>query len=377
MKNFKNVSRSIHEWLGLTSGLIVFIVSLSGTLFVFCDEVIDICAGQAKHVTYDTAISKKPYDQLLRNFKEKHPKRELFYFDDYKDPTRSFRVASHEKLKDFRYTYINPYTGELLKNSKSYWVFFYIAAKIHSQILLNKTGQTIVGISTIIFLFELITGLILWFPKRWNKKSKQASFTIKKGTKWKRKVYDLHKVLGFYVLIPALLITITGLIMSFKILNDVTQEIFGGTPNGHELAEKYYPKFEKGKQIVPLDTIVNNLYQLNPTAHQVRLGFPYSKETKAHFFGVAAEEIGLKTWKNGHAILINGYTGYPVKMPEELENHEIIEQTIFDLHCGFWMGMTGKIITFLSGLICTSLPITGFIFWLSRKRKRKTSKRTA
>ncbi|CAM1359981.1 PepSY-associated TM helix domain-containing protein [Tenacibaculum xiamenense] len=375
MKNFKKISRSIHEWLGITSGLIVFIVSLSGTLFVFCDEVISISAGEAKYVQYDGTTNKKSFEELLNNFNEKYPERELFYFDDYKDSNRSFRIASHKKLKDFTFTYANPYTGEFIKDSRSYWVFFYIAAKIHSQILLNKTGQTIVGISTIIFFFELITGLILWFPKRWNKKSKQASFTIKKGTKWKRKVYDLHKVLGFYVLIPALLITVTGLIMSFKILNDVTQEVFGGTPNGHELAEKYYPKFEEGKQLVSLNTIVNNLYLLNPTSNQVRIGFPFSKETKPYYFGVAAEEIGLKTWKNGHAILINGYTGYPLEMPEKIAKHEVIEQTIFDLHCGFWMGMTGKIITFLSGLICTSLPVTGFIFWFSRKRKRKTSKK--
>lgn len=160
--------------------------------------------------------------------------------------------------------------------------------------------------------------------------------------------------------------------MSFKILNNVTQEVFGGTSNAHELTEKYYPKFEKGKIMQPIDTIINRLYKENSNVQQIRIGFPYSKKPTAYFYSIIGEKIGLKTWKNGKMILINRYTASPIKLPKKIQNHEIIEQNIFDLHCGFWMGITGKIITFLVGIICTSLPVTGFVFWFSKKRKRKT-----
>ncbi len=371
MKKLKNISRYIHEWLGLTSGLIVFIVALSGTIFVFCDEVIDVAGGAAKYVAVPDNAKKLPYEALLHRFKKNYPNRGVFYFDDFKSPERSFRIASHLKGKDFTHTYVNPYSGEILRSSKSYWFFFYLAAKIHSAILLGKTGQTIVGISTIIFFFELLTGLVLWFPKKWNKKARQASFTIKKGTKWKKKVYDLHKVLGFYALIPALLITVTGLIMSFKTINDATQHIFGGAPDGHEAMKQYYPKFAENKSMKPIDTIINKLYSLYPEAKQIRLGYPYGKKPMAHFQGVVAQEIGLKTWKKGEMVLIDRYKGQIITLPKSLHNHEVIEQTVFDLHSGFWLGKTGKIITFMIGLICTSLPVTGFIFWLSRKKSFK------
>lgn len=367
--NVKQLSRIIHEWLGLTSGIIVFIVSLSGTLFVFCDEIIDLLAGEAKYVVVKETTQKKSLAVLLANFKQKHPDRGVFYFDDYKDSARSFRVASHKKVADFSYTYINPYTGEELKSSKSYWFFFVVAARIHSQILLNKTGQTIVGIATIIFFFELVTGLILWFPKKWNKKSKQASFTIKRGVKWKRKIYDLHKVLGFYVLIPALLITVTGLIMSFKVLNSITQETFGGTTDAHELEKKYYPVYEKSKYKASLDNVIKLLYQQNKQVRQIRLGFPFSKKPQAYYRAVVGEHIGLKTLVNGKHIVINAYTGLPINLPIQFDKHEVIEQTIFDLHVGHWFGIFGKIITFIVGIICTSLPVTGFIFWLKSKKR--------
>ncbi len=49
--------------------------------------------------------------------------------------------------------------------------------------------------------------------------------------------------------------------------------------------------------------------------------------------------------------------------------HEEIEHTNFDLHVGYWGGMFGKIFTFIIGIICTSLPVTGFLIWWGRKNK--------
>jgi uncharacterized iron-regulated membrane protein len=34
-RNFKNVVRNIHLWLGLTTGLVVIIISITGALYIF------------------------------------------------------------------------------------------------------------------------------------------------------------------------------------------------------------------------------------------------------------------------------------------------------------------------------------------------------
>lgn len=59
-------------------------------------------------------------------------------------------------------------------------------------------------------------------------------FKFKRGVKWKRRNYDLHNVLGFYVVIPALFVTITGLIMAYEVLESFTQKSFGGVPATEE-----------------------------------------------------------------------------------------------------------------------------------------------
>ncbi|MDY3548152.1 PepSY-associated TM helix domain-containing protein [Riemerella anatipestifer] len=368
--NLKKLIGRLHLWLGLVSGLIVFTVAFTGTLFVFCDETIDIFAGDAKYVTTKNTYSDKlSSDVLITKFKEQVKDRTPFYIDSYQDKNRSFRIASMDKdKKAFAYTYMNPYTGEILKTTQVYW-FFYIVAHIHAELLLHGLGKTLVGISTIIFFIQLLSGLILWWPKKWTKSTKANAFTIKKGTKWRRKNYDYHNVFGFYALFPALLITVTGLIMSYEILMSLTQKTFGGSEEGIKLLKKYEPKYDATKNAVPFQFIIDKNFQENPSAKQMRISF-YAKDSATTYYTQVGEYIGLKSRINGKSFFTDKYTGEKIKLPLKLEKHLNIEETNFDLHTGYWGGLLGKILTFLVGLICTSLPITGFLIWYGRKYKK-------
>src|SRR3569833_3187233 len=96
----------------------------------------------------------------------------------------------------------------------------------------------VVGISVLIFLALMITGIILWWPKR--KSDRKRSFTIKWGSRWRRVNYDLHNVLGFYATSIAIILAITGLSISF----DWVREGLYKTANlgGNHAAEQVIPK---------------------------------------------------------------------------------------------------------------------------------------
>ncbi|MBV7440798.1 PepSY domain-containing protein [Weeksellaceae bacterium TAE3-ERU29] len=365
----------LHLWLGLIAGIIIFFVAITGTIFVFCDDIIDLVAGEAKYVSVPVDSEPLSPDELLAVFKEQEPERKAFYFDFYKAPDRSFRVASTKKKNEedvgvLSYTYMNPYNGEILKTSNSYQ-FFYIVAHLHSELLMHKTSKTIVGIATIIFLIQLISGLILWIPRKWNKTLCKNAFTIKKGTNWRRKNYDFHNVLGFYSLLFALLITITGLIMAYKTLENFTQKTFGGNPNTRELIKQYEPPLDKNKEALSFHSLIKKISEENPKVKQIRLSFSKGEKSGTYYL-LTGDYIGLKSKTNGKTTLINKYTGEEVNLPQDLENYNKINQTNFDLHVGSWLGIPSKIITFIIGLICASLPITGFIIWWNKERgKRK------
>ncbi|WP_329904669.1 PepSY-associated TM helix domain-containing protein [Porphyromonas pogonae] len=367
--NSRKLNKQLHLWLGLISGLIIFIVSLSGTLFVFCDEIIDLIAGDAKYVAVPPPpTEKKSIVELMEVFNRKYPDRELFYFDTFTDPARSFRVASEKNEGDFMYTYMDPYTGDVLKNSRSYWFFFYIASQIHAQLLMGSVGHWVVGIATIIFFIELVTGLILWFPRKWNRKVLKSLFLIKRKAPWKRVNYDLHKVIGFYIMIPALIISFTGIIMAFSMLGNLTQKAFNGMPDGFTRMREFFPPHQPERPVPSFDKVVANLFDLYPSARQVRLTTPFEEKGTVYYTAIG-EKVGLKSQDNGLFFFTDKYTGMPIKCPQVFTNHNTIVQTIYDLHVGHWWGLWGKIIIFITGLVCTSLPVTGLVIWVQRRKK--------
>ncbi|QCX53619.1 PepSY domain-containing protein [Elizabethkingia sp. JS20170427COW] len=386
----KKITGWLHLWLGLVSGVILLAVTLSGTVFVYCDEIIDLLAGDAKYVTAQSNTPKKTPEELLTIFHKEVPDRKAFYIDMYKGADRSFRVASAsvpkqksgekvEKKKGqrgprgvFAYHYMNPYTGEILGNTKSY-EFFYVVAHIHAQLLAGKLGKTVVGIASIIFLIQLIGGLILWWPKKWNKTTKTAAFKIKSGTQWRRKNYDLHNVVGFYALLPALFLTITGLIMAYECLTNLTMKTFGASPDAHELSKKYEPTFDASKNALSFADYQKKMFTEFPDAKQLRMGIPRNDSMTVYHIGVA-RFIGLKSMYDGKSFDTNKYTGEEIKYPKEIEMHEVVEHTNFDLHVGYWGGQFGKLFTFLVGIITTSLPITGFLIWWGRRNKKSKKK---
>ncbi|AZA83111.1 PepSY domain-containing protein [Chryseobacterium lactis] len=386
----KRITGWLHLWLGLVSGIIVLTVTLSGTVFVFCDEIIDWCGGSAKYIEVPANTKKMSPEELLVQFQQQVPDRRAFYFDTYKDADRSFRVASATKPPEdknaakpkgkgrgprgvFAYHYLNPYTGKVVGSTKSY-EFFYVVAHIHAQLLAGKFGKTVVGIASIIFFIQLIGGLILWWPKKWNKTTRTTAFKIKSGTKWRRKNYDFHNVFGFYSLLPAVFITITGLIMAYKVLTDLTQEAFGGIADPHKITEKYEPKFDPEKKALPFIDFIDRNFKEVPEAKQIRMSVPRNDSSTVYNV-VAAKFIGLKSITKGKSREVNKYSGDEINYPKEVQMHEVIEHMNFDLHVGYWGGMFGKIFTFVIGIICTSLPVTGFLIWWGRRNKSPKKKK--
>src|SRR5690606_29348556 len=115
---------------------------------------------------------------------------------------------SHEGKRAFSVIFLNPYTGEFLKrqNPIGYgeFDFFRFILDGHRALWLPyEIGRPIVGVATLIFIVLLITGLVMWWPKKWNKANRKKSFTIRWRGNFKRINYDLHNVLGFYSLLLA------------------------------------------------------------------------------------------------------------------------------------------------------------------------------
>ncbi|MDY0780984.1 PepSY-associated TM helix domain-containing protein [Tenacibaculum sp. IB213877] len=366
---FKKIVSWLHLWPSLVAGIIVLFVCITGTIIVYADEIMELAAGEALYVeAKDERISHEKIFDVINNINPNYKISEIVF---YKDPKRTFRLRVFDlKEKNLFMMYMDPYTGNILKTDHTIY-FFYITAHLHAQLLAGSIGGWIVVISTIVFLIGCITGLILWWPKKWNKSTRKASFTIKWKAKFKRLNYDLHNVLGFYTLPFSIILSLTGLIIFFHPLMNFTVKVSGGGTMGVQEALPAADTTKVSKDLVAY--AYKTLKNEYPTKKAVN-SWVYRLD-KLGAFSINSGKPGLKSMENVDYTIYDRYTGEKIMLQQEQIIHEKVENTVWQLHMGQWWGQIGKLITFLTGIIATSLSVTGFLIWWG-KQKKKTKVKT-
>jgi uncharacterized iron-regulated membrane protein len=252
----------------------------------------------------------------------------------------------------------------------------------------NRTlGSYITGTATILFTIGVITGLIIWFPKRL--KNWKQGLKIKTGN-WKRLNHDLHNSLAFYSIIILFLMGVTGPFWSFPWYKEALQKSLGtykeqpsenrsgnaanrtvtGTVNQNPGANSG----EIGNQSAALMTMdIERIVQLTDSVldyeGSYRISFPQKPEDlisvnkyKTGFFApAAADKIQMKA----------DLTIDELQVFKEKPLNERISSSIKSIHIGDVYGSFSKILYFLACLVATSLPFTGTLIWINKMKKKK------
>jgi uncharacterized iron-regulated membrane protein len=371
MSTFKKVSRTLHLWLGLASGLVVFVVSLTGAIFVFQDEVRDVVQPWRK-----VEAAATPYlrpSRLQAVVERNHPDLTSTFFM-LMGPDRAAVVYGTDRAGHSFATFVNPYTGREVFCLDLRRDFFSIVQNIHMYLLLPPgVGEWVVGISVLLFVVLLVTGLVLWWPTR--KTDRRRSFTIKWGARWRRVNYDLHNVLGFYAASLALVLALTGLVMSFEWVNNA---VYRAANLGRSFpAEKTPPAVDTLQTAASGPPLVDAFYQ------QMRRGSPAAQMHYVALPGAAHQPVYAIAYQQALAYhhrdeyYFHPITGQLLKMTPHAaksRGQQLIDSN-YDIHVGQIMGLGGKIVAFLVSLLCASLPVTGTLVWWGKRSKSKSQSR--
>lgn len=371
---FSKINAWLHLWLGLAAGIPVFILAITGCVLVFEHDIKELTTNYI-HVEPKSAEEQLPPSTIYKAVNHILPDKEIAS-SWYNGLDKSVKVSLHHSDS---LVYVNPYTAEVLA-IVDHEDFFHFMDEGHRHLWMPvKIGRQVVGWSTFIFFILLITGLVLWWPKKWNKRSREQSFSIKWKAKFKRVNYDLHNVLGFYSLTIALVMCFTGLIMSFPWIRSAVVSLTGGYPNK--------PKIEKSDKEEHIEQPLNDaLVVADQIWHKVRHEYAkYNKEAVIVHYPepedktvYACTDMEGGTWRDlnfdRYTLELAGRKQGPI---DEANTTEWLMRSNYALHTGFIGGITTKIIYFLTSLICATLPLTGFYIWWGKKRKTvKKTKRT-
>jgi uncharacterized iron-regulated membrane protein len=404
--SFRKFSNDIHLWLGIASGLVLFVVCLTGTILTFEKEIVEWADAERYEVAVSANATPIPVDQLVttteQNLKGKvtgieipKAKDAVYRFTVKEKEGKAAKGAGPKAEKAGKpgkpekggkpgqgggggggKTYlINPYTGEVTGTTKSSTAeFFSTTMGLHRWLLLQDSGgKIIVGVATIIFFFLLISGIVLWWPlklRNW-----KQGFKIKFSANWKRVNHDLHNTLGFYAFLVLLIMTLTGLCWSFAwyktgVSNLLGDEVF---KQRKEQPMPSDPANAGGK--ISLATLIAATDKHFTYEGNYRLRFPADSvgsyvvnKTRSGFFVLTAAD----------KIQFDQYTGAILKTERFSDKpfNEQVASSVRSLHLGDIYGTLSKIIYFLACLFATTLPVTGTIIWINKLRKKSKKRVT-
>lgn len=416
--SFRKFVNDLHLWLGLASGIVLFIVCLSGTIYTFHTEVEEWLEPAKYSVDYNgkpalstdvllpllekelkgkitsleiPASKEKPYrisvkKEDLSSQKSQVPANESGTSIAKKSRNEHTKAqpsgdkkgqqAGHGGGRGKTYL-IDQYTGAVKGTTEGpASKFFLTMMQLHRWLLIEGgVGKMIVGVCTIIFILMIISGLVLWIPSRL--RNLKNGFRIKTRANWKRINHDLHNTLGFYSSFLLLIMALTGLCWSFEWYKNGLSKLLGDEVF-KQRKEKPVPIVATGvnADALPLSKLIQTANAVLPYEGSYKISIPADStsavvfaKTKEGFFALsAADKVQLDPF-SGKALKIDRFAAKPL--------NEQIAATIKPLHLGEIYGTFSKILYFIACLIATSLPITGTMIWINKMKKntRKREKR--
>ena len=395
----KKIFRKIHLWLSVPFGLIITLVCFSGAILVFENEVNEWFRRDLYYVE-TVKESPLPMDKLLEKVATTLPDSvSVTGVSISSDPGRAYQVSLSKPRRAS--LYVDQYTGEV-KGKSERSGFFMFMFRMHRWLLDSMNpgnegifwGKMIVGVSTLLLVFVLISGIVIWWPRTRKALKNSLKITVSKG--WRRFWYDLHVAGGMYALIFLLAMALTGLTWSFPWYRTAFYKVFGvevqqRAAQGHEQksdAQKRDTKLvahrekkregnevQKGERsgrpennhsdmysvtspFVYWQEIYDKLGRQNPEYKQISISSGTASVSFNRFGNQRASDRYSFNTDNGEFTETSLY--------QHQDKSGKIRGWIYSVHVGNWGGMFTRILTFIAALLGTALPLTGYYLWIKR-----------
>ena len=398
----RKIFRNIHLWLSVPFGILITLICFSGAALVFEKEVMELCHRELYFVK---KVEAAPLlmEQLMTKVAATLPDSvSVTGVNISSDPERAYQVTLSKPRRASMY--MDQYTGEIMGKYERA-PFFNFMFRMHRWLLDSMKqdggifwGKMIVGTSTLMFVFVLISGIVVWWPR--TRKALKNSLKIVANKGWRRFWYDLHVAGGMYALVFLLAMALTGLTWSFQWYRTGFYKTFGvevqpsmGHGNAAANATAKGGKQEKspegrsgrpgnrgekpegrgehsesreGRKRSPYTNwqqVYEQLAEANPDYKLISVSDGSASVALPRFGNQRGTDRYKFNPRNGK---ITETTLY-----KDLDNSGKIRGWIYSVHVGSWGGMLTRILTFIAALVGASLPLTGYYLWIRRLMKRK------
>ncbi len=353
----------LHSLLGLFTGVLLLVISLSGSVLVFHEEIDH--ALNPGLLTVPVAGQRLPLNQLYAQAAGRYPGAEAIRFRRL--PLAAEQAVEMNVTEAGKYTllYLDPYTGRVVGERQRYTFLIDWLLRLHYSLFMGGAGEFFVALLAVALVGSVVTGLFIYRKYIWKVLLFRVPLT---GKNWRVLSSGLHRIVGVWSLLFNVLIAVTGFWLHYPAL----MAAFEG-----EEAEPA-PVSRPFRPSLSLDGLVARSTRAVP--------------------GFVPRSINLPAGPGGAIVLYGSLTGYPLLSPygnwvafdaltgSVTEVYDLrrqsrlaqLDSALGTLHFGQYGGIAVKLLYALLGLTPAFLSLTGALLWWRRKQTRaRTARRTA
>jgi uncharacterized iron-regulated membrane protein len=225
----KKIIKKLHLYLALILCIPLILQGLSGSVMVFREQI----SNAILNYEYDLAEGEMASKDLIIEAATQKAGQEFSFTSlkasEQKNSFAKVRFAKNGEKKPTLEVIVDPVSLNILEVNNLEKNFFRLTKKFHENLFISeKIGKNIVGFYGLTMLFMALSGLFLWWPKSGMLK---RALTFKFADSGKKFYRDMHGSVGFWLMIPLLANSITGIYLVY-FRNKESSKLWHGIHDG-------------------------------------------------------------------------------------------------------------------------------------------------
>ena len=220
----------LHLSAGVSAGVVILIMSATGVLLTYEKQIATWADTRAYRAAPPPGAGRLSPAAIVAAVQTANPAATPTTLTIWSDPAAPASVAAGPRT-----LFVNPYTGQVLgEGSAQPRAFFRKVTDWHRWLGVTgegrATARTITGACNLAFLFLVVSGFYLWFPRVWTWRQFRAVIWFRGGLRGKARDFNWHNAIGLWSAVPLFVIVLSGVVISYPWASDLVYRVAGETP---------------------------------------------------------------------------------------------------------------------------------------------------
>jgi uncharacterized iron-regulated membrane protein len=367
MKTFRKILFWMHLTAGLTAGVIIFIMCVTGALLAFERQVIEYSERDVRYVASTGEATRLTPQQVIDKLRETRPETKPSSISITNEPGATWVVSLGREGQLF----LDPYAGVVVgEGNKAVRGAMSELRNWHRYVAMSgdgrPVGKAITGASNLLFLFLAISGIYIWFPRQLRWSSIKPVIWFRGGLRGKPRNFNWHNTIGFWTSLFLIIFTLTATVISYQWASNLLYTLTGNDAPAQQPANNASVR-EKGYEFpADLDPSWTTAEAQSPTWRSISLRLPIEKDAAVFTIdeGIYWNIFGRST------LTVNAKNGEITKWEPYGEQNSArqLRSWFRFTHTGETGGVPGQIIGLIACVGGAFLVWTGFSLVIRRFR---------